>query len=86
MGKDSVVELRAQIEQAQQALARAQGEQASIEKDVEQALVRLRQLLECEPGEEKEAVQELREEIVEAEQEIRALLDKANALRASVPA
>jgi hypothetical protein len=72
-------EIKARLETAKRDLARAEGEHASYLKEAEAAKIKLREVLGCEPGKEREALAELQAEVEKDEAELARLLDEAEA-------
>lgn len=74
-------EIRERIESAKAELARAQGEQATLEKLATEQMAKVRELLGCKKGEEKAFLTKLRVQIEKDEAEVGELLDQAEAAR-----
>ena len=70
-----VSELLKKIEQCKASLVRAQAREEAIKAEIAETTAELREALDCEPSEERDALQNLREEIAEDEAELTKLLD-----------
>jgi len=78
--KVGVAQLRRKIEEAKAELARTEGERTSLSTQIEECVEKLREALDCGAGEEKVAMQELRDKIAADEEEIEQALDDVAAL------
>lgn len=74
-------ETRARIERARGDVARAEGEASGLQAGIDEKLAKLRTVLACKAGKEREAIQALREANARGEEEVSALLDEAEAVR-----
>ena len=63
-------------EKLRRQVARIEGELSAIEEDAARAREELRELLDCAPGEEADAVRALREEVEERESELESLVER----------
>lgn len=72
-----VQSIRAQIERARSKLARAQGEASATSEHLERSMKRLREILGCESGDERSALQALRDKVSKSRQEVMDLLEQA---------
>jgi len=82
---EDVGKLRKRIEKAKADLARTEGEQGALLKQIEAEKEALRETLDCEPGEEKEAITALRKKIKADEVDLEELLDEAEKLAQGDP-
>lgn len=71
----SVKQLRSRIEKAKRELSRMDGERDALTKQARQLSDELREVLDCEAGEEKEAIKALKGRIKEEEQALEEALD-----------
>ena len=71
----SVKQLRSRIEKAKRELSRMDGERDALSKQATQLSDELREVLGCEPGEEKAAIKELRKRVKDEEEALEAALD-----------
>jgi hypothetical protein len=67
------------LEAARRDLAKAEATEEAARKEQARALAKLREVLGCEAGQEKAALKKLEEEVREAEAEVAAFLDRAEA-------
>ena len=74
-------EIRDRIEECKRDLARAEGEEEQITKQIDADLAKLRKGLGCKPGQEKKAIAKLKAEIAEDEQTLNELISAAVAAR-----
>ncbi len=70
-------EIRAQIEECRQELARAEGEESTLQAEIDGALANLRTTLDCKAGKEQAAIKKLKASIAEDEAELERLLEEA---------
>ena len=79
--KHTPAQLREMIETCRQDLARAEGEEATLNGEIEANLAKLRKILACKAGKEKQAIQSLKKKIEKDSGKVVELLEKAEALR-----
>lgn len=73
--------IRERIAKTQAELARTEGEQSQIQEQIEQNLARVRELLGCKKGEEREALKALRDQVATDTATVEKLLDRAERAR-----
>lgn len=73
--------IRKRAERLRGDLARAEGERDTLDGEIEAELKRLRKILGCKKGQERESVRDLKERIEADEEEAIRLLDLAEAIR-----
>ncbi len=81
VGSPDIYAIRGRLSRAQADAARAEGETATLAAEVDGNMAKLRALLGCKVGKEKEAIQALRESVEKGAAELDALLTKAEAIR-----
>lgn len=69
--------IRDRIKEARVDLARAEGEESTLQDEIDGALEKLRATLGCEPGREAAAIKKLKASIAEDEAELERLLEEA---------
>lgn len=62
-------------------LARAEGQVETLSEQADATMTKLRKLLKCKKGKEKEALRALREQVTEDEEALTELLDTVHALK-----
>lgn len=81
----NAADVRRRLEAARAELQRAEGEEAALKGQVDDGLKKLRELLGCKAGQERQALGKLREDLARDEAEVERLLDEAEAARDRKP-